>query len=91
MQTTVKAPKLTKNINESGTFNISVKNKKTKQPIKNLKIKVKINKKVYFVKTDSKGVAHFKTNSLMVGKYDVLIYTDNIKYFINSKSKIVIT
>ena len=91
MQTTVKAPKLTKNINESGTFNISVKNKKTKQPIKNLKIKVKINKKVYSVKTDSKGVAHFKTNSLMVGKYDVLIYTDNIKYFINSKSKIVIT
>lgn len=89
-QTTVKAPKLVKNLNESVTFNITVKNKKTKKAIKNLKLKIKIENKVYTVKTDSKGVARFNANLLDVGNYGLLIYSANIKYFVSAKSTIKI-
>jgi hypothetical protein len=89
-QTTVKAPKLTKSLNESKTFDITVKNKKTKKPVKNLVIKLKIGKKVYSVKTDSKGIAHFNPK-LDVGSYKVAIYTDNIKYSVSAKSTIKIS
>lgn len=88
-QTTVKAPKLTKSLNESKTFDITVKDKKTKKPVKNLVIKLKIGKKVYSVKTDSKGIAHFNPK-LDVGSYKVAIYTDNIKYSVSAKSTIKI-
>jgi len=89
-QTTVKAPKLTKSLNESKTFDITVKDKKTKKPVKNLVIKLKIGKKVYSVKTDSKGIAHFNPK-LDVGSYKVAIYTDNIKYSVSAKSTIKIS
>ena len=89
-QTTVKAPKLTKSLNESKTFDITVKNKKTKKPVKNLVIKLKIGKKVYSVKTDSKGIAHFNPK-LDAGSHEVAIYTDNIKYLVSAKSTIKIS
>ena len=89
-QTTVKAPKLTKTANQAKTFDITVKNKKTKKPIKNLSLKIKIGKKVYTVKTNSKGVAKFNTKSLKVGTYKLIIYSGNIKYFVSAKSTIVI-
>lgn len=90
-QTTVKAPKLSKNLNESKTFDITVKNKKTKKAINNLKLKVKIGKKVYIIKTNSKGIAKFNTSALKIGSYNVLIYSANMKYYVSAKSKIVIT
>ena len=89
-QTTVKAPKLTKNINESKTFDITVKDKKTKKPVKALVLKLKIGKKVFTVKTNSKGIAHFNPKSLNAGSYKVAIYTDNIKYLVSAKSTIMI-
>ena len=89
-QTTVKAPKLTKNLNESKTFKITVKDKKTKKPVKNLMLKLKIANKIYSVKTDSKGIAHFNPKSLDEGSYKVAIYTDNIKYLVSAKSTIKI-
>ncbi|WP_405270845.1 hypothetical protein [Methanobrevibacter sp.] len=89
-QTTVKAPKLTKTVNQAKTFDITVKNKKTKKPIKNLSLKIKIGKKVYTVKTNSKGVAKFNTKSLKAGTYSVAIYSGNIKYFVSAKSTIKI-
>jgi len=89
-QTSVKAPKLTKDLNESKTFDITVKDKKTKKPVKNIKLKVKIRNKTYTVKTDSKGIAKFNTESLTNGTYSVLIYSGNIKYYVSAKSTIKI-
>jgi len=89
-QTTVKAPKLTKLLNESKKFTITVKNKKTKKPVKKLKLKLKIKNKVYTVKTNSKGVASFNPKALNIGSYNVLIYSGNIKYYVSSKSTIKI-
>lgn len=89
-QTNVKAPKLYKYLNESKTFNVTVKDKKTKKPIKKLKLKIKIADKVYTIRTDSKGVARLNTDSLDVGKYAVVIYSANNKYFVSAKSTIKI-
>lgn len=89
-QTTVTAPKLNMTFNESKTFEITVKDKKTKNPIKDLKLKLKINNKVYTIKTDSKGVARFNPKSLGIGNYNILIYSGNIKYFVSTKSTIKI-
>jgi hypothetical protein len=89
-QTTVKVPKMTGKFNESAKFNITVKDKKTNKAVKDLKLKVKINKTVYTIKTDSKGVARFDTKSLAVGKYEVLIYSGSMKYYVSGKSTIII-
>ena len=90
-QTKVNAPKLTKVQNESKTFDITVKDKKTKKPIKNLKLKLKIGKKVYTVKTNSKGVAKFNTKSLDEGTYKVAIFSGDDRYYVSAKSTIKIT
>lgn len=86
--TVVKAPNLTKYANESKTFKITVKNKKTSEAIPNLKLKIKILDKVYTVTTDLKGVAKLKTTSLAIGNYSVKIYSGNIKYYVSAKSTI---
>jgi len=90
-QTKVNAPKLTKVQNESKTFDITVNDKKTKKPIKNLKLKLKIGKKVYTVKTNSKGVAKFNTKSLDEGTYKVAIFSGDDRYYVSAKSTIKIT
>ena len=90
-QTKVNAPKLTKVQNESKTFDIIVKDKKTKKPIKNLKLKLKIGKKVYTVKTNSKGVAKFNTKSLDEGTYKVAIFSGDDRYYVSAKSTIKIS
>ena len=88
--TVVSAPKLTTTTNESKAFKITVKNKKTGKPLKALVLKVKIDGRVHAIKTNSKGVAQFKTKSLAVGSHKVIIYTDNIKYLVSAKSTIKI-
>jgi hypothetical protein len=90
-QTKVNAPKLTKVQNESKTLDITVKDKKTKKPIKNLKLKLKIGEKVYTVKTNSKGVAKFNTKSLDEGSYKVAIFSGDDRYYVSAKSTIKIT
>lgn len=89
-QTKVSAPKMTKNLNETKTFDITVKDKKNNKAIKNLKLKLKINNKVVTVKTNSNGKASFNLKSLDIGSYNVKIYSANIKYYVSAKSKIVI-
>ena len=88
--TVVRAPNLTTTTNESKAFKITVKNKKTGKPLKALVLKVKIDGRVHAIKTNSKGVAQFKTKSLAVGSHRVIIYTDNIKYLVSAKSTIKI-
>jgi hypothetical protein len=88
--TTVKAPELTKTLNESTKFKVTVKNKKTKVAISNLNLKIKISNKVYTVKTNTKGVAQFNTSILGVGIHKVVIYSGNNKYYVSAKSTIKI-
>lgn len=89
-QTKVNAPALNMNFNDSKTFDVTVKDKKTKNPIKKLKLKLKIDNKVYTVKTNSKGVASFNPKTLKAGDHEVTIYSGNDKYFVSSKSTITI-
>ena len=88
--TVVSAPKLTKSVNESKTFDITVKNKKTGKAIPNLSLKIKISNKVYTVRTNSNGVANFNASILGNGTYSVKIYSGNIKYYVMAKSTISI-
>lgn len=90
IQTKVKAPKLTLNLNESNLFKATVKDKKTNKIIKGLKLKIKVGHKTYAVKTNSKGVAKLNVSSLNSGKYNVLLYSADIKYYVQAKSKIII-
>ncbi len=53
-KTIVKAPKLTAKYKKSKYFKISVKNKAPKKVAKNLVLKVKIDKKTYKIKTNTK-------------------------------------
>ena len=89
--TTVKAPGLVKMANETGTLNITVKNKKTGKAIKDLNLKIKIGNMTYSVTTNSKGIAMFDPESLDAGDYKVAIYTNSIKYKVSAKSTITIT
>ncbi|WP_458454263.1 hypothetical protein [Methanobrevibacter sp.] len=91
-KTIVKAPKININRtqNESKVFKVTVKDKSTNKAIKNLAVKVKIDTKVYSIKTNKKGVAQLKTASLSVGTHKVMVYTDNIKYLVSASSKIII-
>ena len=86
--TVVKAPALTKSVNESKTFDITVKNKKTDKAIPSLLIKVKILGKVYTLRTDSNGIAKFDTSGLSNGTYALKIYSGNLKYYVSSKGTI---
>lgn len=94
VQTTIKAPKVTNPFNQTKYFKVVVKNKKTKKVVKYARIKIKISNskfsKTYTLKTDRNGIAQIDTKSLAAGKYYVVISTGNHKYYIFSKSKIVI-
>lgn len=87
-QTTVSAPKLVKLQNESKPFYVTVKDKKTNKAVKCLKLKIKIADKYYSLKTNSKGIAKFNTDGLKVGWYRVVIFSDNIRYYVSCKSAI---
>ena len=94
-KTTVKAPKITAKYKKNAYFKISVKNYKGK-PIKKLKLALDIKTgkkwKIYYVKTNNKGVAKFNTKKLTAGTHEVIIYDENpnSKYIIEKDSKIII-
>ena len=93
-KTTVKAVKVTNKFKKSKYFKLTVTNKATKKPVKNIKVKLKIytGKKyaIKTIKTNSKGIAKFNTKSLKVGSHKVVISSGNSKYTISAKSTIVI-
>ncbi|MBR4447949.1 hypothetical protein [Methanobrevibacter sp.] len=86
--TTVKAPKVKFKHKKSKYFKVYVKT--GKKPLKMVLLKIKIDKKVHKVKTNSKGIAKFNTKKLKVGKHKVRIYSGNVNYAINGKSVIKI-
>ncbi|WP_407412031.1 hypothetical protein [Methanobrevibacter sp.] len=88
--TIVKAPKISAKYKKTKYFKITVKNKATKKAVKNTYVKVKIAKKTYKLKTDSKGVAKFNTKKLKIGKHKVVIASGNSNYIMSGKSTITI-
>ena len=89
-KTTVSAPKVVSKHKKSKNFKIKVKNKATGKMVKNLKLKVKIGKKTYKLKTNSKGIAKFNVKRLGVGSYKVVIKSGSSKYSVSKNSKIKI-
>ena len=93
-QTTLSAPKVTNDYNVSKYFCITLKNKKTKNVLKGVKINVKVytdsKYKNYVITTNRSGVAHFNTKVLDPGTHSVVISPANHKYIISGKGTIVI-
>lgn len=90
-KTKVYAPKVTTKYKKSKKFKIKIINTATRKPVKKVKISVKVGNKKFTLKTNSKGVASFKTKSFSPGKYKVIIKSkNNSKYKIHGKSKLVI-
>ncbi len=89
-KTKVYAPKITTKYKKSKKFKIEVKDKATRKAVKHVKLSVKIGSKKYTLKTNSKGVASFKTKNLGPGTYKVTIKSKNSNYKIKGKSKIII-
>ncbi|WP_407377810.1 hypothetical protein [Methanobrevibacter sp.] len=90
--TTIKAPAVTNEFNQTKYFKVTIKNKNTKKPVSNLKIKVKVymhNKtKSYTLKTDKNGVAKLDTKDFLTGSYKVVLAPATNKYLISGKSTI---
>ncbi|WP_298523228.1 right-handed parallel beta-helix repeat-containing protein [uncultured Methanobrevibacter sp.] len=89
-KTIIKAPKVTNKYKKSKYFQVTVKNKATKKAVKYTYVKVKIDKKTYKIKTNSKGIAKFNTKKLKTGKHKVTITSGNSNYLMSGKSTIVI-
>lgn len=90
--TIVKAPTVTAYYKDNAYFKVTVT--KNGKAVKNLKLKLKVytgeKAKTYTVKTNSKGVASFKTNQLSIGTHKVVIQSGNKNYKISKTSKIII-
>ena len=89
-KTIIKAPKVTAKHKKSKYFQVTVKNKATKKAVKNTYVKIKIDKKTYKIKTNSKGIAKINTKKLKIGKHKVTITSANVNYSMKAKSTITI-
>ena len=72
----VSAPKVT-NAYKKGTFKVTLKDKKTKKPVKGIEVKIKVytgkNSKTYSVKTNKNGIAKISTKKLGKGTHKVVV------------------
>lgn len=93
-QTTVKASKVISKFNKNKYFKVLIKDKKTNKPIKNVKIKIKMqfNKTThtYHFKANKKGIVKFSVKKFRIGTHKLKIMPWNNKYIISAKSKIII-
>ena len=91
-KTTVKAAKVTAKYKKSKKFTVKIKDKKYQNPVKKVKIKIKVytgkKYKTYNVKTNKKGVAKINTNKLRWGTHKVTITSKDKNYIISKKSSI---
>lgn len=89
---TVKAPSMTVKPKAKKYFKITVKN--SKNPVKNLKLKVKVytgkKAKTYTLKTNKQGVVKIPTKKFKAGIHKVKITSANKKYSINKVSKFIV-
>ena len=94
VKTKVSTPDLGYVYKKNSKMHITVKEKSTKQPVKNLKIKVKVytNKKskTYNLKTNSKGVAKLSTKKLKLGTHTFIVKSRDGNFSVYKKDKIFI-
>ena len=73
----INAPKVTNYFKQKGVFKVTVKNKKTDNPIKSCKVLFKVfsgdKYKTFTKKTDKKGIAKISTKSLSASLHKVVI------------------
>ena len=89
-KTIVKAPNVTSRHGKTKYFKIKVLNNASKKVIKKLQLKVKIGKKLYTVKTNTKGIAKISIKHLKPAKYRVFIKSANGNYRASARSMITI-
>jgi len=94
IKTNVKAPKVVSKYKKSKKFKITVLNKNSKKPIKNIKLKIKVYSgkkyKMYKIKLNKKGMGAINTKTLKIGNHKVVINSANSNYEISKTSKIII-
>jgi hypothetical protein len=93
-KTTVSTPDTKFLFKRNSDFKITIKDKTTKKPIKNLKITFKIKNgkktKTYTLKTNSKGVAKFNTKKLSLGYHKFVITSADSNYQVSKKDSLFI-
>ena len=86
----VSAPKVTNSYNKAGTFKVKIINDITKNPVKGIKLKIKVytgkKYKTYSVKTNKKGIGKINIKKLSEGKHKVVVTAKATKKY---KSKTV--
>ena len=74
---TISAPKITGYFKENKKYKITVKNKESKRPMKNIKVSVKVftgkKYKKYSLKTDKNGIVNFNMKSLTKSKHKLTV------------------
>ena len=94
----ISAPKVTKVYKKKGAFKVKVTDKKTKKPVKGVKVKIKVydkKTKIYTLKTNRKGIVTITTKNLAKGIHKVVIKVmgsekykkTSVKSYITIKSK----
>ena len=88
-KTSVSTPDLGFVYKQKSYMKITVKNKTSKKPIKNLKIKIKVytskKYKVYTIKTNSLGIAKLPTKNLKLGFHKFAITSANSTFKVSKK------
>lgn len=89
---TVYAPKIKAKYKKSKKFKVTLVNPNSQDPIKKIKIKIKVftgkKSKTYTVKTNKDGIAKIDTKNLKKGKHKVKITAKSKYYIVNKKSSI---
>lgn len=83
----VSAPSVTNVYKKSQTFKVTVNNKNTGKAMKNVKANIKIGKKKYNKKTNSKGIISINTKALKKGTYKVVIKIKATKKYKKASAK----
>lgn len=84
----IKAYKVTVAYKKSTKWSITIVNSRTKEPISNLKVTLKVYTgkkfKTVTVKTNSKGVATYQTKKLAVGNHKIVVSAKDSRYNFNT-------
>ena len=84
----------TNKFNQSQYFRFTLRNKKTNNLLKSVRIRLRVytgqTYRDYYVKTDKNGIAQFNTKNLKACYHKVLLGTGNNKYVISDKKYIYI-
>lgn len=94
IKTKVSTPDLGYVYKKNSTLKITVKDKTTKKPVSNLKIKVRVytgkTSKLRYYTTDSNGIVKLPTKKLKLGSHKFIIHSANSNYSVYKKDNLFI-